>query len=155
MDPLEKLQLLEPERLLFLCYGNICRSPFAQHYFNQRWQGEPARSAGFIESLGRTTPPDYRRLAAEHGVDLRGHGSSWASPELIDWADAIVLMDDMNLGDLRGLYPEAEERTFRLGSFLSSPVDEIEDPYHLGETSARQVYHQMAQAVDGLLDSLQ
>ena len=151
MDQPEKLQLLEPRQLLFLCYGNICRSPFVEHYFRQRSNGVACRSAGFIESLGRTTPPDYRRLALEHGVDLRDHGSNWASPELMAWADAVVLMDDMNMSDLRRLYPEAEERTFRLGAFLEPPCDEIEDPYHLGHTAAREVYQQMAEATDNLL----
>ncbi|MCA9790864.1 MAG: hypothetical protein KC910_03685 [Candidatus Eremiobacteraeota bacterium] len=134
---------------MFLCYGNICLSPFAAGVWNRELG--TARSAGFIESEGRTTPATYRRLAAAHGVDLSGHGSRYASPQLIDWAQAIVVMDRHNLEDLRRLYPEAEERTFPLGAFLEQPRQEIEDPYYLDLERATQVYAQMHQAVTTML----
>ena len=84
-------------------------------------------------------------------VDLSGHGSRYASPQLIDWAQAIVVMDRHNLEDLRRLYPEAEERTFPLGAFLEQPRQEIEDPYYLDLERATQVYAQMHQAVTTML----
>lgn len=142
-------QFTRPERLLFLCYGNICRSPFAAGVWNLA--APRARSAGFIESEGRTTPATYRGLAAVHGVDLTQHGSRYADAELIAWAQAIVVMDSHNLDDLRRLYPEAEKRTFRLGAFLNRPRREIEDPYYLDLARATEVYAQMHEAVTNML----
>lgn len=140
------------QNILFLCYGNICRSPFCERYWNLHSQGPPAKSAGFIQTEDRATPSQYQEMAAAHGVDLRDHGSAWADPDLVDWADSIVVMDEHNLGDLRSHYPEAEEKTTLLGSFHEPPLAEIEDPYYLSPPKAQEVYAQMAAALDQLLE---
>lgn len=146
----EDLAWLEPRNLLFLCYGNICRSPFAAEYWNKHHGEPPAASAGFIEREGRTTPDSFRRLADEHGVNLHSHRARYATPDVIDEADVIFLMDGHNLGDLEARYPEAKNRTFLLGHFCVPPVEEIDDPFQLGERESREVYETIVKALQGI-----
>ncbi len=142
------------ETVLFVCYGNICRSPFCEHYWRNLGASIRTDSAGFITTEGRKTPPEYRAYAAEHGVDLSLHSSKWVSPELVNDADLIVLMDSSNAREFKALYPESLERAVLLGAFLDPAISEIEDPFHLGAEAARAIYQQMAEAVSALYERL-
>lgn len=154
MRSIEPHLLESVETVLFLCYGNICRSPFCEHYWRNLGCSIRVDSAGFITTEGRPTPPEYQRIASEFGVDLSGHGSRWASRDLMNWGDLIVIMDEHNLKELEALYPESLERTVMLGSYAQPPVDEIADPFFLEANPARAVYAQMAKAVERLQDRL-
>src|SRR5205823_5568018 len=84
--------------VLFLCHGNIYRSPFAASYFNARaaaagWSGPIARSAGFHERSSRRSPPRARVFARGLGVDLADHRSRQVSAAMVQSADAIFVMD--------------------------------------------------------------
>lgn len=142
------------ETVLFLCYGNICRSPFCEHYWRHLGCAIRVNSAGFITTEGRPTPPGYQRIASTFGVDLSGHGSRWVSRDLVNWGDLIVVMDKKNFKDLESLYPDSLERTVLLGNYAQPEVDEIADPFFLDSEPARAVYAQMAGAVERLQDRL-
>ena len=135
------------ETLLFLCYGNICRSPFCERYWKKLGTSIRVKSAGFIRNNGRATPSEFQKMALNHKVDLKDHGSQFAVADLIEWADLIVLMDDHNRQDFKAHYPDFEELTVGLGSFLNPPRENIEDPYYLNPEQAKIVYQQMADGV--------
>ncbi len=150
----EELTWLEPRRLLFLCYGNICRSPFTQALWNHQGGPIAADSAGFIRQPGRLTPSNFRQMARDYSVSLEGHRAQWVSPDLIERADAILVMDRDNLAQLTELYPESLDKVFALGQFHPHPRLEIDDPYGLSQVDAKRVYEQIFEAVRGLRDSL-
>ncbi|MBA2726009.1 MAG: low molecular weight phosphatase family protein [Actinobacteria bacterium] len=63
-------------KILFVCTGNQCRSPFAEAYLNHlELPGIEATSAGTLDLPGRPVPPEMRRAAEAYGVDLSPHRS--------------------------------------------------------------------------------
>jgi protein-tyrosine-phosphatase len=164
----------EPRPVLFLCHGNICRSPFAAAYFNLRLQarglaGPRALSAGFVRQRDRRAAALLRGLAPAWGVDLGEHLAQPVSRELLAQAGAIFGMDAENYDELLEFADTAgpafaaavRSRVYALGALLSpaqsqlSPdACQIRDPYGASPAVSHAVYKQLAAAVDALLDCL-
>lgn len=148
-----------PEKVLFVCYGNICRSPFAEHLWNAWMQdhspnGNRAISAGFHPKDGRTTPNWALDLAAEHGVDLATHRSRVLTKTMVESADAIFVMDRRNYRDLIRQFPWAKQKTYFLGLFADDVWGEIDDPYGMSQDKAHICYQRMVLSLNGLLKRL-
>jgi protein-tyrosine phosphatase len=145
-----------PRNVLFLCYGNICRSPFAEHLWNakirQRLPEAPiARSAGFHPLSNRRPPAWALKLAAERGVDLSEHRSAVVTKSMVDSADVIFLMDQRNYRDLMRRFPSARSKTYFLGLFADNGFVEIRDPFSRTKAEARVCYEHVAEAMEGLM----
>jgi protein-tyrosine-phosphatase/predicted ATP-grasp superfamily ATP-dependent carboligase len=148
------------KRILFVCYGNICRSPFAAEAWNSNVpnlapDGSTAFSAGFVRTTGRKTPRWVAKLAAEHGVDLTRHRSRVLTRPMVEAADVIFVMDHRNYREVVGRFPTARAKTHFLGAFAGDDEVEIvdpysDDPYSEREQSARRCYHKLMRALDGL-----
>ena len=136
-------------RVLFLCYGNICRSPFAGVYWNQMSELPPAKSAGFVPTPGRRTPVRIARLAEILGVKLSMHRSRVVAAADIDDATAILLMDGQNLADLLAAFPAARAKAWLLGSFRGERV--VRDPYTLPDAQAMESLQQIRECIDALV----
>jgi protein-tyrosine phosphatase len=142
-----------------LCYGNICRSPFAARYWNQkvseRGRSTPqAGSAGFHEEVGRQTPSRFLPLVKELGVDLSDHRSALVTGEMLQAADAVFVMDEKNYRAVLEQFPEALSKTQRLAQFSADPEVDIRDPWPLETPEAQQSYRHLTHALDGLLRTL-
>lgn len=132
----------DPVRVLFVCLGNICRSPLAEGVFRAEVYAAGLEARFEIDSAGtgpwhHDDPPhrNSRTVARERGFsidDLRGR-----QIEPMDFSrfDYIIAMDRSNLSDLRRMAPESQHRKIAL--FLSyvgdaggtAEDDEIPDPY--------------------------
>ena len=144
-----------PRRILFVCYGNICRSPFAEHYWNhvirKKWPDLPeADSAGFIPKVDRSTPGHIEQLAGEFGVDLDGHRSDLMIRSHADAADAIFIMDRHNHRNMLSLFPNSLAKIHYLGLFDDEANPEIPDPYLMDTTDARNCLKQIIHALNRL-----
>ena len=128
-------------RILVLCYGNICRSPFVHHLLRQSLDPGrfEVRSCGFVEREGRPSPEDFVPLAREGGVDLSSHRSKTLSRDLLEWADLILLMDYRNWRDLGRFAPESLEKALWLGAWSGNGSGEIPDPYGRDRESMRRI----------------
>ena len=89
--------MTEPKNVLFVCTGNICRSPLAEVYLRSLiHQGGPAdvtiSSAGTHAMGGNRTPEEGIETAAHIGLDLESHRAKPLTPELLEQADRIVVM---------------------------------------------------------------
>jgi protein-tyrosine phosphatase len=144
-----------PPRILFLCYGNICRSPVAAAMAGASLAGVEIRSAGFHRVAERSTPEHVRRAASRAGCDMTRHASRRVSAEDIRTADLIVCMDAENLEHLQREFPEAMARATLLGLFAAPPCLEIEDPYSLSEERTDGVMSAIRAGIDGLARRLQ
>ncbi len=141
-------------KVLFVCYGNIMRSPFASGYLALRGvagrERRQVRSAGFYERIGR--PADARAVAASRqwGVDLSSHCSNRLDEDVVAWADLILVMDHRNLAALRRLYPTAAGKTYLLGSFGGDIAADVEigDPFDGPYEATERSYVQIAAAID-------
>jgi protein-tyrosine-phosphatase/predicted ATP-grasp superfamily ATP-dependent carboligase len=139
-----------PHKIVFLCYGNICRSPLAAGLTAQRLRCVDIGSAGFHRQEGRSCPEKIQRIGNSFGVDLAGHRSRRVMPEILANADLVIAMDNENLNCLRREFPEVIERTTLLGLFGNPPAPVIADPYLADEKLAQRICEQVRSSVDGL-----
>lgn len=150
-------------KVLFVCLGNICRSPTADGIFrkliadaglNDQVQVDSAGTAGW--HIGRA--PDARTVAAakNRGYDLSELRARQVSKMDFFEYDYILAMDNANLGDLNSLKPA--NYTGHLGLFLAfSEQDqyrEVPDPYHGGSEGFELVLDLVEDAAQGLLNDI-
>lgn len=139
----KRARLASPRRILVMCLGNLCRSPFAQKKLQELTLGKniTVESAGFLSHMDRPTPARFVQLAQGFGVDLSAHRARRVKPSQVEAADLVLLMDAPNLRRFRTEFPRAIEKTFLIGIFAGLPQPEIPDPYLLpidqAETSYR------------------
>ena len=139
-----------PNKIVFVCYGNICRSPLAAKLAEQSLTDVAIESAGFHEQAGRSSPEKIVRIGNGLGVNLAGHRSMRVTRHLLLQADLVVAMDLENLRCIQQEFPEIFERTTLLGLFETPPVFTIVDPYLADETAAKEICQQVHAAVKGL-----
>ncbi|GAA3961788.1 low molecular weight protein-tyrosine-phosphatase [Allohahella marinimesophila] len=116
-------------KLLVVCVGNICRSPMAAALFEKTSDAEvkfEVRSSGIAALVGNSADPHSVTLCRELGLDIDSHVSRQISDEDVAWADVIFVMDTEQQFYIEKNYPEAADKTFRLGELDDV---EIEDPY--------------------------
>jgi protein-tyrosine-phosphatase/predicted ATP-grasp superfamily ATP-dependent carboligase len=149
-------QLRGKKRILVLCYGNICRSPYAAERLKARTElrGTEVRSAGFHASVDRSTPPELQAVAARRGVDLAAHRSRLVDEEALAWADAVVLMDQKNFELLGERHPDALSKVIWLGAAAAGGGAEIDDPYGEDEETMGEILARLDVCVDGLVAAL-
>lgn len=136
-----------PETILFLCYGNILRSPYAEARWNVWRQQQPelpsASSAGFHDNTNRETPTRFQSAAAHRGIDLRAHRSRRVTEAEVAEASVIFVMDLRNLQDMQREFPEALGKTLLLGALGDAEEPEIPDPYGQPIGAGGAVYRQI------------
>lgn len=149
------------KNFLFVCLGNICRSPFAEGLFRElaaqkRPTGLRARSAGLIALPGNSATYMAQQVAAEHTVDLAGHQAQPVSQDLMDWADLILVMEKSHQDSLLNLYPETADKIQLIRHYAryGSRKRGIADPYGLDYEAYRFCFLDIEDAVTGLIESL-
>ena len=139
-------------RLVFICAGNICRSPYAEVVLRAQLAAvaQPPRisSAGTLPRPGRPSPENGIAEAASRGFDLLAHRSAHFDRQVGEAADLIIAFDEKNLATLRARYPHLLERCVLLGDFNASGI--IEDPYG----GSREIYAQCYRRIDRACDAL-
>jgi protein-tyrosine-phosphatase/predicted ATP-grasp superfamily ATP-dependent carboligase len=134
--------------VLFICLGNICRSPFAAAVAFDRLPGMAIDSAGFLQHDGRPSPPHIVTAAKSLGVDVSGARAQRVTASQIAAANLIVCMDLAHLELIEREFPEALDKTTLLGLFADDGPAEIRDPYDLSPSATRVVLQQMLRAID-------
>jgi protein-tyrosine-phosphatase/predicted ATP-grasp superfamily ATP-dependent carboligase len=114
--------------VVFVCLGNICRSPFAAAALQARpaMRSIPIGSAGTLPRPGRPSPPLAVQAAAAHGIDLAPHRSAWLSRAMAEAATILVVFDETTRRAVLDRYPDLHARVIKLGDLLDG-VD-IADP---------------------------
>ncbi|MDA3921505.1 MAG: low molecular weight phosphotyrosine protein phosphatase [Salinisphaera sp.] len=152
-------------RVLFVCLGNICRSPTAHGILRARLVGHALADRIEVASAGTGTwhigsPPDERAMAAAaaRNIDISDlRARKVASADFADF-DYVIAMDHENLADLQALadaQADARARLALLGDFSprfhGQPVG---DPYYGGDDGFEQVIDMIESCVDGLIEEL-
>ena len=151
-------------RVLFVCMGNICRSPTAQGAFSKLVQQRGLESLVTIDSAGTHDyhigkPPDERSqlAASQRDIDISGYRARQVSFADFDQFDYILAMDRDNLDILSGLCPSEFQNRIRL--FLDFahelPEQEVPDPYWGGASGFEHVLDLVETASQGLLNHIQ
>ena len=151
--------------VLFVCLGNICRSPTAHGVFEQKVKAAGLSEKVFVDSAGTAAfhlgkQPDERaiRAARNRAYDLTSLVARQVSPEDFDRFDYILPMDRMNLGNLKALAPKdysGELRLFLDYSKQKRGYAQVPDPYYDGEEGFELVLDLIEDAADGLLKTIQ
>lgn len=142
-------------RILFVCKGNICRSPFAELYARTRSPaGVQISSSGSFRTQNRPSPDVAILVAGEYGVDLTQHRSRVLDKAQADEADMILTFDRNNFDEVRIAYPDVRDRIFPLGALAMSRELDIEDPFGDDADRFRMVYASIAEAVTRLCEAL-
>ena len=150
-------------KVLFVCLGNICRSPTADGVFHKLVADAGLQDLIEIDSAGTAAwhvgkSPDLRTqdAAASRGYDLSGLRARQAVPEDFYEYDHILAMDLSNLENLQQIRPV--DASARLGLFLDYAPDlgikEVPDPYYGGESGFEQVLDLVEAAGKNLLVEL-
>ncbi len=149
-------------KVLFVCLGNICRSPTAEgvfrHYVEQAGLSDKITidSAGTAEwHIGKAPDPRTVAAAAKRGYDLSPLRGRQAQAEDFAKFDLILAMDKSNLSNLQAIQPAdaKAELALYLPRFGISP-DEVPDPFYGGEDGFELVLDMLEQASEVLLDEI-
>jgi protein-tyrosine phosphatase len=157
--------LAQKTRILFVCLGNIVRSPLAENMFRQK-----AGQAGLghkyeVDSAGTSAyhvgeSPDARmhRVASRHGLDYDGRARQF-EPQDLERFDLIIAMDAENASSVlrMALTPAHRDKVRRMREFdpQGGPQASIPDPYYGGMQGFEKVYDIVERSVDGLLNALE
>ena len=141
-----------PRSILFLCYGNICRSPVAEALARQSLPQMEIASAGFFESTGRRTPPHIHDACRSLGLSLPPGSSKRVSAEMVRRFDLVALHDLENYQMFAREFPKHLDRMLLLGMFLDPPQPAIQDPYISDPEETLEIVQQIRDAVARLAD---
>ena len=136
--------------VLFVCKGNVCRSPFAAVLARHTGRFERVGSAGYYPVADRASPENAIRVAAAYGADLETHRSRRLTLGDVQGADAIFVFDRENYERVTTEFPRARRRVHFLGVLNPTGPAFIEDPWSGDLDRFRQVYAQIKAAVDNL-----
>lgn len=142
-----------PDTLLFVCLGNICRSPYAEKAFERAsagWSRSPrAVSAGFV-GPDRPSPETAREVAQARGVDLSGHRSRQLTGDLLAAATVVFVMEPVQRKAIR-------RKTGRDDVHLLGDLDPqwagrraIRDPVE----QPREVFEEVFERIDRIVERL-
>ncbi len=151
-------------RVLFVCMGNICRSPSAQGVFEKLISNKGLSDLIKVDSAGTHSYhvgslPDSRsiKFAQKRGIDLTIQRARQAKSHDFNHFDYIIAMDDDNYENLKAICPSAElqQKLYKMMSFAKN-IDycEVPDPYYGGAGGFDLVLDLLEKACDGLLKNL-
>ncbi len=150
-------------KILFVCMGNICRSPTAEGVFRHKVTEAGLEDRIHIDSAGTHAyhvgqPPDLRaqKTARAHGFDLSDQRARRVTTDDFKQFDYVIAMDSDNESDLHSVCPTGyDHRIHRFLAFAPlRTVTDVPDPYYGGSNGFEKVLELVENAADGLLDHL-
>ena len=146
-------------RILFICHGNICRSPMAEFVMKDLVKKAGLEAWFHIESaatsteeIGNPVYPPARRKLTEHGIDCSGKTARrLTAADYADW-DLLIGMDAANLRNMRRLFNGDENGKLRLLLDYTDRPGEVADPWYTGDFEA--TWRDVTAGCRGLLEQL-
>ena len=150
--------------VLFICMGNICRSPLAHGLFEHR-----VKRAGLTEKIsidsagthayhvGNLPDPRSQQTAQSHGIDLSSQRARQVTDSDFERFDYVLAMDNDNYALLSEQCPDKHQHKLKLFLEFASQLDETEvpDPYYGGDAGFEKVYQLIDAAADGLMADIE
>ena len=153
------------KKILFVCLGNICRSPAAEGIFKQKIKDRDLEKLFVVDSagtggwhVGNLADPRMRETALSRGIELTSRSRKIEESDLYEF-DHILVMDNDNLDAVKSIAKDhnnpVNSKIKLILSYSENPqLDEVPDPYYGGQNGFDKVLDLLEDAMDGLIDSL-
>jgi len=153
------------KKILFVCLGNICRSPAAEAVFKQKVKDRDLEKLFVVDSagtgswhVGNLADPRMREMALLRGIELTSRSRKIEENDLYEF-DHILVMDNDNLDAVKSLIkdhnkPINSKIKLILSYSKNSQLEEVPDPYYGGKSGFDKVLDLLDDAIEGLIDSL-
>jgi low molecular weight protein-tyrosine phosphatase len=133
---------MKEKKILFVCLGNICRSPAAEGVMSSFIKSEGLDELIFVDSAGtlsyhqgESADPRMKAHAEKRGYDLTSISRKFNPQKDFNEFDYIVTMDNSNFKEIKKLAANSEQKSkiFKMAHFIKNhKVDEVPDPYYEG-----------------------
>ena len=147
-------------KILFVCHGNICRSPMAEFVMKDlvrkaglESQFQIASAATSTEEIGSPVYPPARRKLAEHGINCSGKTARQLTRTDYDRYDLLIGMDNANLRNMRRICGGDSDGKIRLLLEFTGRSGEVADPWYTGDFET--TWRDVLEGCSGLLSHLQ
>ena len=148
------------KKILFICHGNICRSPMAEFVMKHlvaedgiAEQFEIASAATSTEEIGNPVYSPARRKLAEHCISCEGKTARQMTRDDYHYYDYIIAMDRNNLRNLRRMFGEDTDHKISLLMDYTQRPGDVADPWYTGDFEATWV--DVLEGCKGLLEYLE
>jgi protein-tyrosine-phosphatase len=151
---------LRPDSVLFVCFGNIMRSPMCEQLMQRAVRSAALpisiSSAGLNAVTGIEAHPWAIAAAREFGISLENHRAKLLTSEMVDNAELIFAMDFQNYAQLVSRFHCSRKKIVMLGAYGTSDSGSIDipDPYCDGPEGTSRCYKTLAACIDNLLQDL-
>ena len=143
-------------KVLFICWGNICRSPMAEFIMKKKVEERGLTNEFYIESaahsaeeIGNPVYPPAKKELARHGISCEGKRARQITMADYDKWDLIIGMEKLNLGYMKRILGDDSEDKIHLLMEYAGTSEDIDDPWYTGDFEG--VYEQIERGCEGLL----
>lgn len=144
--------------IIFVCYGNICRSPMAEMIFkdlvynnNKRYMFNCLSRATSIEELGNDIYPEAKKILEKNNIKIERHSAKNFQKEDYEKYDYIIVMEEKNKRDLLKIIDDYDNKIHLLMEYTNNKKD-IEDPWYTG--NFEKVFNEINEGCNGLFKYL-
>ncbi len=148
-------------KVLFVCWGNICRSPMGEYILKKMVEErglsdefEISSAATSTEEIGNPVYPPARAELAKHGISCDGHHARQVKPSDYEDYDIIIAMEDIHkrIMEQRFFGGDPKGKIHLCMYYAGRPYEAVDDPWYTGKFE--KVYDQITEACEGLLQEI-